>query len=99
MTRVELIRALSERFPRLSTSDAEMSVRILLGAMHSALTSGHRVEIRGFGAFQLNYRKPRVGRNPKTGERVQVHGKHVPCFRAGKELRESVSPNLVERAP
>jgi integration host factor subunit beta len=62
----------------------------MLDAMTEALAGGQRIEIRGFGSFALNYRPPRVGRNPKSGDRVQVPAKHVPHFKAGKELRERV---------
>lgn len=92
MTRSELISVLAERFPSLSPKDAEISVLNLLEAIHLALTEGRRVEIRGFGCFALNYRPPRLGRNPKTGERVPVPAKWVPHFKAGKELRERLSP-------
>jgi integration host factor subunit beta len=62
----------------------------MLDAMTDALAGGQRIEIRGFGSFALNYRPPRVGRNPKSGDRVQVPAKYVPHFKAGKELRERV---------
>ncbi len=58
--------------------------------MTEALASGDRIEIRGFGSFALNYRPPRIGRNPKSGDKVQVPAKYVPHFKAGKELRERV---------
>jgi integration host factor subunit beta len=58
--------------------------------MIKSLVTGERIEIRGFGSFSLNYRPPRVGRNPKTGEKVEVAGKYVPHFKAGKELRDRV---------
>jgi integration host factor subunit beta len=58
--------------------------------MTQALLAGNRIEIRGFGSFGLNYRPPRTGRNPKSGEKVQVPEKYVPHFKAGKELRERV---------
>ncbi len=96
MTRTEIIQAISDRFPHLSHADVEFSVKEILGAMQQALVRGDRVEIRGFGGFHLNYRLPRTGRNPKTGALVAVSGKHVPQFRAGKALREAISPNLVE---
>ena len=63
---------------------------MILDAMTAALEQGHRIEIRGFGSFALNYRPPRVSRNPKSGEKVQVPAKYVPHFKAGKELRERV---------
>jgi integration host factor subunit beta len=58
--------------------------------MTEALAKGDRIEIRGLGSFSLNYRPPRVGRNPKTGDKVEVPAKYVPHFKAGKELRERV---------
>ena len=67
-------------------------------AMTHSLLGGHRIEIRGFGSFGLNYRPPRVGRNPKSGEKVQVPEKFVPHFKAGKELRERVDLALEEAA-
>ena len=90
MTKSELIARLAERFPQLVAKDADLSVKMLLDAMSEALAKGDRIEIRGFGSFSLNYRPPRTGRNPKTGEKVQVPAKHVPHFKAGKELRERV---------
>lgn len=90
MTKSELIAQLSVRFPQLVLKDAEIAVRTILDAMSQTLCDGHRIEIRGFGSFSLNYRPPRQGRNPKTGETVPVPAKHVPHFKAGKELRDRV---------
>ena len=90
MTRSDLIVKLAERYPQLVAKDAELAVKVILDAMASALTRGGRIEIRGFGSFALNYRPPRTGRNPKSGEKVQVPAKYVPHFKAGKELRERV---------
>ncbi|MBP6638524.1 MAG: integration host factor subunit beta [Sulfuritalea sp.] len=90
MTRSELIALLAERFPQLVQKDAEMVVIEILGAIQAALVQGDRIEIRGFGSFSLNYRPPRQGRNPKTGEPVAVAAKWVPAFKPGKELRERV---------
>ena len=90
MTKSELIARLAERNPRLVARDADEAVNTMLDAMAEALSTGQRIEIRGFGSFALNYRPPRVGRNPKSGDRVQVPAKHVPHFKAGKELRERV---------
>ena len=59
--------------------------------MSQTLEKGERIEIRGFGSFSLHYRQPRIGRNPKTGEKVDLDAKHVPHFKAGKELRERVN--------
>ena len=89
MTKSELIARLAERNPRLVARDADEAVNTMLDAMTDALAGGQRIEIRGFGSFALNYRPPRVGRNPKSGDRVQVPAKYVPHFKAGKELRES----------
>jgi integration host factor subunit beta len=85
MTKSELISRLAAHFPQLVASDAELAVKMILDAMSKSLA-----EIRGFGSFGLNYRPPRVGRNPKSGEKVQVPAKYVPHFKAGKELRERV---------
>ena len=90
MTKSELIARLAERFPQLVAKDADFAVKMVLDALTSALVKGDRIEIRGFGSFALNYRPPRTGRNPKSGEKVQVPAKHVPHFKAGKELRERV---------
>lgn len=90
MTKSDLIARLAERFPQLVVKDAELSVRTILEAMADRLAARNRIEIRGFGSFSLNHRPPRLGRNPKTGEKVHVPGKYVPHFKAGKELRERV---------
>ena len=90
MTKSELIARLAERFPQLVAKDADFAIKMMLDAMSEALVRGDRIEIRGFGSFALNYRPPRVGRNPKSGEKVSVPAKWVPHFKAGKELRERV---------
>ena len=90
MTRSDLIAKLAERYPQLVAKDAELAVKVILDAMAGTLARGGRIEIRGFGSFALNYRPPRTGRNPKTGDKVQVPAKYVPHFKAGKELRERV---------
>ena len=90
MTKSELIAQLAERFPQLVAKDADLAVKMILDAMSEALVRGERIEIRGFGSFALNYRPPRLGRNPKSGEKVDVPAKWVPHFKAGKELRERV---------
>jgi len=90
MTRSDLVEELAARFAQLTHRDAELAVKTVLDAMSDALVKGHRIEIRGFGSFSLSYRPPRVGRNPKSGEKVQVPEKYVPHFKAGKELRERV---------
>jgi len=98
MTKSELIVRLAQRYPQLVAKDAEYAVKMILDAMTQALLDGNRIEIRGFGSFGLNYRPPRVGRNPKSGERVHVPEKYVPHFKAGKELRERVDSEEAESA-
>jgi len=93
MTKSELIARLAERFPQLIAKDADFAVKVILDAMAEALSDRQRIEIRGFGSFSLNYRPPRLGRNPKSGEKVHVPEKYVPHFKAGKELRERVDIN------
>ena len=90
MTRSELVARLAVRFPQLGERDADFTVRVILDAMISSLERGDRIEARGVGSFNLNYRPPRIGRNPRSGEKVLVAAKHVPHFKAGKELRERV---------
>lgn len=90
MTRSDLIARLAELHPQLLAKDAEFSVKVILDTLSTTLARGGRVEIRGFGSFGLNYRPPRQGRNPKTGDKVKVPAKYVPHFKAGKELRERV---------
>jgi integration host factor subunit beta len=90
VTKSELIARLTTRYPQLVAKDAELAVKTILDAMGKSLAQGRRIEIRGFGSFDLNYRPPRTGRNPKSGSKVEVPEKFVPHFKAGKELRERV---------
>lgn len=90
MTKSELIERLSIHTKELQGKELEDAVKELLEQMAQTLQRGDRIEIRGFGSFSLHYRAPRVGRNPKTGETVELTGKHVPHFKAGKELRDRV---------
>ena len=87
MTKSKLINHLANRFAQLVHKDAELSVKSIIDAMSLALAKKHRIEIRGFGSFSLNYRPPRVGRNPKSGMSVNVPEKYVPHFKPGKELK------------
>jgi integration host factor subunit beta len=91
MTKSELISLLAAKQPQLDYRDVELAVKELLEQMSVALSSGDRIEVRGFGSFSLHYRPPRTGRNPKTGASVQVPDKFVPHFKPGKELRERVN--------
>lgn len=85
-----LIAQITDIQPQLPAKDIELVVRLILKEMSNSLAHSRRINIRGLGSFELNYRPPRDGRNPKTGERVQISAKHVPHFRSGKELREQV---------
>lgn len=90
MTKSELIERLAEKQNHMSNKDVELAVKSMLEQLCATLESGDRAEIRGFGSFSVHSRPPRTGRNPKTGESVQVPRKHVPHFKPGKELRERV---------
>lgn len=90
MTKSELIARLAERYPQLVAKDVDVAVKTILDAMTDAVATGERIEIRGFGSFALNCRPPRIGRNPKSGDKVMVPEKRVPHFKPGKELRERV---------
>ncbi|OIN12908.1 integration host factor subunit beta [Oceanisphaera psychrotolerans] len=92
MTKSDLIERLSEQYGHLSAKEVENAIKEILEQMASTLQTGDRIEIRGFGSFSLHYRAPRQGRNPKTGEKVELTGKYVPHFKPGKELRERVNP-------
>jgi len=91
MAKSELIEGVASRKTQLSAKDVELAVRTILEHMSQTLSAGERIEIRGFGSFSLHYREPRRGRNPKTGDAVQLTGKYVPHFKPGKELRERVN--------
>lgn len=91
MTKSDLIAKLAVRIPQLHVRDADIAVRMILDAMIEALVRGDRIEARGFGSFSLKHRPPRLGRNPRSGEKVPVKAKDVPHFKPGKELRERVN--------
>lgn len=91
LTKSELIERVALRQTQLSQKDVELAVKTMLEEMSQALATGGRIEIRGFGSFSLHYRAPRLGRNPKTGESVDLTGKYVPHFKPGKELRDRVN--------
>ena len=93
MTKSELIDRLCMRYPQLRSQDVEEAVKLIIEKVCQSLEKGDRVEIRGFGSFSLHYREARTGRNPKTGDSVEVPSKSIPYFRAGKELRERVDEN------
>jgi len=95
MTKSELIEAIALRQTQLSAKDVELAVKTIIEHMSESLSSGGRIEIRGFGSFSLHYREPRRGRNPKTGDAVELTGKYVPHFKPGKELRDRVNLGLL----
>ncbi len=90
MTKSELIEAIAKRQSHLALKDVELAVKCIIEKMNYALSTGKRIEIRGFGSFSLHKRPQRMGRNPKTGESVALAEKHVPHFKPGKELRDRV---------
>jgi integration host factor subunit beta len=96
MTKSELIDHIVSKQTQLSAKDVELAVKAIISYMSEVLSEGGRIEIRGFGSFSLHYRAPRVGRNPKTGEPVELSGKYVPHFKPGKELRDRVNISLQE---
>ena len=91
MTKSELIEVLARKQPQLAYRDIELAVKTILEYMSASLSSGERIEIRGFGSFSLHFRPARSGRNPKSGEPVSLPAKYVPHFKPGKELRERVN--------
>lgn len=94
MTKSELIERIAEQQDQLSLKDVELAVKLMLDHMSQVLATGERIEIRGFGSFSLHYRAPRVGRNPKTGDSVELAGKYVPHFKPGKEMRDRVNESI-----
>ncbi|HEY8384957.1 MAG TPA: integration host factor subunit beta [Porticoccaceae bacterium] len=91
MTKSELIERIAALQEQLPPKDVELAVKMILEKMTQALVHNQRIEVRGFGSFCLHFRAPRTGRNPKTGEKVELPGKYVPYFKPGKELRERVN--------
>ncbi|MGP1282898.1 MAG: integration host factor subunit beta [Parasphingopyxis sp.] len=91
MIRSELVQKIAADNPELSTKDVERLVNCFFDSITEQLAKGGRVELRGFGAFSTRERKARVGRNPRTGESVNVPAKRVPYFKPGKEMRERLN--------
>jgi integration host factor subunit beta len=90
ITKSDLVKALSKNQRYLAPKDVEVAVNSLINILSDSLSSGERIEIRGFGSFNLHYHPSRRGRNPRTGESVNIAGKYVPHFKPGKELRKRV---------
>ena len=100
MTKSELIVRIAERNPHLFQRDVERIVSTIFDQISIALANGDRVELRGFGAFSVKHRDSRVGRNPRTGEAVNVSEKTVPYFKTGKQLRDLLNATqTTESAP
>lgn len=93
MIRSELIQKIADENPHLFQRDVDRIVSTIFDEITEAMANGNRVELRGFGAFSVKRRDPRVGRNPRTGEAVQVEEKHVPFFKTGKLLRDRLNGN------
>jgi len=91
MVKSELIRALNEKLPDRQLDDVELIVNCLLKCMADALVQGERIEIRGFGSFNLHHRAPRIARNPKTGEAVNLPAKVAVHFKPGKDMKDKVN--------
>jgi len=89
----QLISELSKRFSYLPEKDIALCVNYIIEHMSGTLSKGGRIEIRGFGSFNLHYRPPRRAHNPKTGEKLVTNPKHAVHFKPGKEMRESVNKN------
>lgn len=94
MTKSELVELIASKQTQLSVKDVELAVKTIIDHMSQSLSEGRRIEVRGFGSFSLHYRAARVGRNPKTGEAVQLSSKYVPHFKPGKVLREQVDESM-----
>ena len=86
----DLIELIAKEQDQLPYRDIELSVKTIIKSMVNSLRKGERIEIRGFGSFSLRYRKPRVGRNPKSGQSVSIEERYVPHFKPGKNLKERV---------
>src|SRR6516164_7042776 len=98
MTKADLIEEVS-KMVELTRKDSEVVVDTIFDSIVHSLRSGDKIEIRGFGSFRTRQRKPRVGRNPKTGDRVDVPAKKIPFFKPSKELKDVVNSTQSESAP
>ena len=97
MTKSDLIERVALRVPHISKKDTETVVNTVFESLITSLKSGDRIEIRGFGSFQVKIRDAREGRNPKTGEEVEIPAKRTPFFKVGKELKERISARRLEK--
>ena len=94
MNKSQLIKQLTKRYDHLKAKDIKQSVDSIIESMSVALENGNRIEIRGFGSYNVQYQKPRRSRNPKTGSSIQTTEKYLPRFRPAKELRERANNKL-----
>lgn len=95
MTKAELVDEVA-RAVQVTKKQAETIVNIVFDSIVDSLRAGQKIELRGFGSFRLRSRKSRTGRNPKTGEKVEVPSKKIPYFKPGKELKELINQRLAE---
>tara|TARA_B100001250_G_scaffold285991_1_gene248051 strand:- start:1270 stop:1557 length:288 start_codon:yes stop_codon:yes gene_type:complete len=86
----DLIEIIAKEQDQLPYKDIELSIKTIISSMVNSLKKGQRIEIRGFGSFSLRYRKPRIGRNPKSGQSVNIEERYVPHFKPGKNLKQRV---------
>lgn len=93
MVKSDMVQALNKKLPEIQEKDLESALNCILGKMVDALSMGERIEIRGFGSFDLIHRSPRLARNPKTGESVQLAAKTAVHFKPGKEMKDRVDRN------
>ena len=91
MNKSDLIEKLTDRQKQLTSDDVDLVVNNLIDQMAEALMQGEKIKVGGFGSFSVRYREPRAGRNPKTGESVEVAGRLIPYFKPGKKLREEIN--------
>jgi integration host factor subunit beta len=97
MTKADLIDEVS-RLAELTRKDSEVIVETIFDSVVRSLRAGDKIEIRGFGSFRTRQRKPRMGRNPKTGEKVEVPAKKIPFFKPSKELKDLVNEGISDPA-
>jgi integration host factor subunit beta len=98
MTKADLVEEVS-KVTELTRKDSEVIVDTLFESVIKALKTGDKLEVRGFGSFRVRQRNARVGRNPKTGEKVEVPAKRVPYFKPSKELKDLINENGTAVAP
>ena len=91
MTRSELIERIAEKNPSLTIKEIDRIIEVILDSVVNALAAGERVEFRGFGSFSIRCRSPRIAKNPRTGEKLNVEARNIPHFKAGKQLYEMLN--------